>query len=90
MTGRFLSVAEVAKSLGCDQRAVLSWIHTCELEAVNTARRPLGKPRWKIPVEAWEAFKLARSNRATIVPASTPRRRRRREQGDTIQFYPEQ
>ena len=84
------TVKSLASILGVGQKKVLGWIHSGELLAINIAERTTSRPSWRIPEEAWEAFLVARSNRATIVPASTPRRRRRREQGDTIKFYPEQ
>ncbi len=88
MTRSYLSVANVAHLLGCDQRTVLAWIRAGELQALNVATRPKGKPRWKIPQDAWEAFQRSRSNQATI-PAKAPTRRRKRQQDDVIQFYPE-
>jgi len=87
MSADYLTVPALARSLGIDQDKVLTWIHRGELAALNVAENPHGRPRWRIPSEAWEEFQVARSNQASI-PAPRQQRRRRRMRGESvIEFY---
>ena len=70
----YLTVRQLADDLGCDPRKVLVWIRAGELAAVNIAERATGRPRWRIPREAWERFLAARSNRASGKPRRPTRR----------------
>lgn len=55
-----------------------------QLTAVNIAERATGRPRWRIPRDAWERFRAARSNSKS----DPPRRRTRRHQSSTdVQYY---
>lgn len=82
----YLTVPALAESLGVDQDKILGWIHRGELHALNVAESASGRPRWRIPADAWEAFQQARSNRAAIAEVASPRRRRRRD-GYVMRFY---
>jgi hypothetical protein len=57
--------SEIARLANVDVEAVYGWIASGQLAAFNAARNPRGRPRWRITVEAWEAFKATRSNRPT-------------------------
>ena len=83
-TRAYLTVAELAQSLACDAGKILTWIHRGELEALNVAESATGRPRWRIPREAWERFMLVRSNRST---AAKPRAKRRRRDDRVIEFF---
>lgn len=83
--GEYLTVPSLATSLGCDQAKILTWIHRGELRALNVAENASGRPRWRIPLEAWEAFEKARSN-APPVEIASPRRRRKAD-GYVLRFY---
>ncbi len=85
-TREYLTVKQLADSLGCDPAKILLWIHKGELQAVNIAEQATGRPRWRIPREAWEAFQLVRSNRAGA-PVAQHRRRRRPDDSRVIKFY---
>lgn len=76
------SVREVAQHFTVGQHTVLEWIHHAELLAVNVARRPGGKPRWRISADSLRAFEMLRSVESPPVPV-----RRRRQQADAIKFY---
>ncbi|RIK74725.1 MAG: hypothetical protein DCC68_22510 [Planctomycetota bacterium] len=78
-----LKVPEYADECGVSQHTVLDWIRTGELAAFNVARKPGGRPSWRISREAIEQFEAAR--------AATPRlpatRTRRRKSPDVIEFF---
>jgi len=84
----YLTVPELAESLGCDQMKILRWLHTGQLAGVNIAENSSGRPRWRIPRESWERFQAARSNQQAPAPAPRLQRRRRRMRGEAvIEFY---
>ena len=70
--------------MGIDQAKILGWIHRGELYAVNLAERPNGKPRWRIPLESWQAFLAAHSDRGA---ARHRAHRRRNAKKDVPQYY---
>lgn len=74
-TPAYLTVQQIAERLGCDAMKILSWIHRGELAAINIAESATGRPRWRIPGDAWERFQAARSNQTAPI-ISSPRRRR--------------
>lgn len=71
----FLTVPELANELCVDQSKILAWIHRGELLALNVAESATGRPRWRIPADAWQTFQQARSNQKAA--ASTSNRRHR-------------
>jgi excisionase family DNA binding protein len=81
----YLTVPELANELGVDQCKILGWIHKGELRALNVAENPTGRPRWRIPADAWEQFQQARTNQAAAPVARSPRRRR--GDGYVMKFY---
>ncbi len=82
----YLTVPELAESLGCDQAKILHWLHTGQLVGVNIAENPRGRPRWRIPRESWEAFIAARSDQPAPAPHPHRQRRRRRDER-IIEFF---
>lgn len=82
---KWTTIPDLAKELGIDQMKIHAWIRRGELLAINIAENPNGRPRWRIPVDAWENFKAARSNQARITPKRAPRRRL--PPGPIIQYY---
>ena len=82
----YLTVPELAASLGIDQDKVLAWIHRGELRALNVAESATGRPRWRIPADAWEEFERRRTTKATAT-ATRPRRRRKRDMAGVVEFY---
>jgi transposase len=78
------SVRQVAERYTVGQHTVLGWIASGELTAINVARNPAGKPRWRITSEALQAFEMLRAAQ----PATPePRRRRRRQAAGAVEFY---
>lgn len=73
MNSDWSSPPAVAKKYGIKVDKVHAWIASGELEAVNVAERPNGRPRWRISPEALQAFERRRSSRPA--PASTKRRK---------------
>ena len=80
----WLTPPEVARARGIRVAKVLAWIARGELEAVNFAERPGGRPRWRISAAALAAFERARSSRASLAPA--PVRVGRRQAG-VVQYF---
>ena len=76
------SIKAIEDLYGVSQMTVLAWIHTGQLAATNVARKPGGRPRWRISEAALEAFEL---RRMSATPA--PRAARRRKPAEVIQFY---
>lgn len=83
---KFHTVPELARTLGVDQDKILGWIHKGELRALNVAESASGRPRWRIPADAWQAFEQARSNQPAVPVVASPRRRRRSD-GYVMKFY---
>lgn len=77
------SVKQFAERYRVGQHTVLSWIRSGELQAVNVGRAIGGKPHWRIPSEAIQAFELLRSANTT---APQPRRRTK-QSADVVKFY---
>lgn len=75
MIDRAFTPKEVAEARGVGVGKVLGWIRSGQLEAVNVSEGRL-RPRWRISPDALAAFDYRRSNRRTIEPVATPRRRR--------------
>jgi predicted site-specific integrase-resolvase len=78
-----LKVPQYAEESGVTQNTVLAWIRSGELQAINVARKPGGRPSWRISREAIERFEAARA--ATPTPVTT--RTRRRKSPEVIEFY---
>ena len=78
------SVKETAERFRVGQHTVLHWIESGELAAVNVARNAGGKRHWRITPEAIQAFELLRSAEPQL---PTPRRKRRRQEADLVEFY---
>jgi transposase len=69
-----LSPNQVARRMSVGIHTVLAWIASGELRAVNTARKPNGRPRWKITPAALAAFEAARTGTPVPRPTRRPRR----------------
>jgi len=78
------SIKQVAERFGVGQHTVLAWVKSGELAAINVARRPGGKPHYRVTSDAIRAFELLRSSETAAPP---PRRGRRRKKTDAIAFY---
>ncbi|HLN26424.1 MAG TPA: helix-turn-helix domain-containing protein [Gemmataceae bacterium] len=78
-----LSIRDVCERYGVGEHTVLGWIRAGELRAINVGRR-LGnkKPRWRVTLEALEAFEQLR----TPMPPP-PRAPRRKRSVEVIEFY---
>ncbi len=82
----YLKVSDIEKRLGVDEHAVLGWIKSGELKAVNVGRSPGKKrPRWRISEQALAEFEATRSSGPAL--SLSPRRRKKRP-ADVVQFYP--
>lgn len=76
-------IKQICERFGVGEHTVLAWIRNGELAAINVARKPDGKPKWKITPSALEAFELLR----TPSPPATTGRRRRKKTENVIEFY---
>jgi hypothetical protein len=76
------TVNDIMQRYEVSQHTVLEWIDSGELRAVDVSRKRGGKPRWRITVQALEAFEQSR----TKTPAPPPSPRRRKRQDDVIEF----
>lgn len=82
----YFTVRDIEKLLGVDEHAVLGWIKSGELKAINVGRSPnKKKPRWRISQAALEEFERLRS--ATPLTQITPRRRKRRS-AEVLDMFP--
>ena len=84
-TRRTHTVANLADRYAVTQHTVLGWIKSGELKAINVARRPGGRPSWRITSESLEAFEAART--PTPEPKAQTRRRRQQRPSDWIEYY---
>lgn len=64
MPDRFCTPPELAERWGVSPAKILAFIRCGELEAVNLAMRPGGRPRWGVSGEAVAAFERRRSSAA--------------------------
>jgi hypothetical protein len=80
---RTYGVPDLCERYAVGPHTVLTWIRSGELRAVNVARRPGGRPSWRVTAEAVAAFEAAR----TPTPASPRGRRAKRAAGDVVEFY---
>jgi excisionase family DNA binding protein len=79
-----LSVCDICQRYSVSEGTVLGWIASGQLRAVNVGRKPgAKKPRWRITLEALEAFEQAR----TPIPPQPRTRRRKQKPADVIKFY---
>jgi excisionase family DNA binding protein len=84
MTDRTFTVAELAERLRVNEHAILSWIRSGELRAMNVGRSPGGKkPRWRISTEALEDFEIRR----TPTPTPPKAKARRRRDASVTQYF---
>lgn len=72
-----------AEDIGVKVHAILGFIASGELRAVNVARNPRGqRPRWRIAESDWALFLAGRAADVPAVPA-----RRRRKDRDLIEYF---
>ena len=70
-----LTPPTIARMLGVKVAKVHGWINAGELDAWDSSiRAGVGKPRWRVSIDALEAFRRRRSNITT--PRADPRRNR--------------
>jgi hypothetical protein len=79
-----LTPPQLARRWSVDPEKILRLIRTGQLEAVNLATDPKGRPRYRISPEAIERFVASRT---TKPPAPRQRRRRRRELAGASKSY---
>lgn len=79
---------QIARARGLRVGKVLAWIARGELEAINCADRPGGRPRWRVSAAALESFDRARSSRSRITPRRAPRTRKAASSTVTEFFQP--
>ena len=78
-----LTPPEVARQLRVDVHAVLAWIKSGELRAVNCAVNRNGKrPRWRIDADDLAQFERGRMSGPPVKPV-----RRRQESCGLIQYF---
>jgi excisionase family DNA binding protein len=68
-----LTPKEIASLLEVKLDTVLAWIHRGELPAINVARRPSTRPRYRVKTADFEAFQ---EKRAAKVAVPSPHHRR--------------
>lgn len=83
LAARYVSPPEYAAQLGVKPGKVISWIESGELRAVNVASKKSSRPRWRISPDAIVAFE----NGHAVQPATTARRRRRKQPADVVQYF---
>ncbi len=75
------SVKDLTDRFGVGEHTVCEWIRRGELAAINVAKRPGTRPKWRVTEEALAAFELSRT--ATPPPE---RARRRKQPGSVLEF----
>jgi hypothetical protein len=81
---RYLTPPAIAKRFGVSVKKVIAWIRSGELRAMDLANSGCDRPRYKVPLEALEAFEKSR----LVVPEGDEpvvRRVRRRATGDELE-----
>jgi excisionase family DNA binding protein len=68
-----LTPKEIASLLEVKLDTVLAWIHRGELPAINVAKRPSTRPRYRVRTKDFEAFQ---EKRAAKVAVPSPHHRR--------------
>jgi Helix-turn-helix domain len=53
-------VKDLCDRFNVGEHTVLGWIRRGELQAINVARKPTGRPKWRVTPEAIAAFELNR------------------------------
>lgn len=82
LSQQWFTPPRVARFLGVHVDKVRGWIATGELKATNLGNKT--RPRWRLSSDAIESFLAARSNQT---PPKATRRRRRKPDGNVIQFF---
>lgn len=77
-----LSIKNIQERYGVGEHTVLGWIHSGELKAVNVARKPGGRPKFRITEAALTAFEELRASQAPAPRA----KRRRNTNNDVMEF----
>jgi len=81
----YLSPADIAARYCVKADAVLAWIGSGELRAIDVARSRTRKlPRWRISPADLESFEEARAAKPPIRP---PPKTRKKSDSDVIQFF---
>lgn len=75
---------ELANRWGISPDKVLNWIRKGDLKAINVASAHNIRPTYRITEDAIEAFS---SQRQPIPQTPIPRKRRRRQDADVIEFF---
>jgi hypothetical protein len=78
-----LTPPQLARLWGCKPDTIRALIDSSQLRAVNIAKKPGGRPRWRITPSAICEFENARAAKPKVLPA----RRRRKKQADVINFF---
>lgn len=79
----YTTVPQIAERFGVKPEKIVAWIRTGELRAMNVAQRAGGRPRYRINPADLADFE----NRRAIISTTKPAPRKRRHDGDVIQFF---
>lgn len=72
----YYTIDQYAERLGVHRQKVSEWIANGSLSATDVSGRPgIGRPRWRISVEAAERFEQSRTTNTTKTTA--PRKKKR-------------
>jgi len=80
---RMLTLREAAKIAGVSYDTMIAWANWKEIEAVNVAKKPGGRPRWRVAPTELHRFLRSRA-RYRYEP---PQRRRRLRQCEQVTKY---
>jgi hypothetical protein len=75
----------VAERIDVRIHSVLYWIASGQLRAVNVAKKPGGRPSWRIAKDDLALFLMARTPQ-THAPSG---RRKKQPAGDYVKYFPE-
>jgi len=82
--GASLTPPQLAKRLGVKRDKVRDWIKSGQLLATNVAKRPGGRPRYRIREDDVREFERKRKGGASPAP---PRKRRKKSDDGVIEFF---
>lgn len=78
------SVKDLEERYGVGEHTILGWVKSGAITAINVARKPGTRPKWRFTQEAIAQFELARESGGAPTPKA---KRKRRADPEVIEFY---
>lgn len=78
-------VKDLEERYGVGEHTILAWVKSGELRAVNVARTPGTRPKWRFTAEALAQFEISRESGGA--PVATKTKRKGKADPEVIKFY---